>query len=140
MKRIVTGVDPSGRSCVVEESELGSPGARIDPIFVFATDTVPPRPRPAGRGEDLDLGVAPGHTRWLVVQWPAGATSQMHHTDTIDYDVVLAGSMDLLLDDGEHHLEQGDCLVITGVDHNWRAGPHGCTLGVMLIGSTPRVG
>ena len=60
----------------------------------------------------------------------------MHHTDTIDYDIVLAGSVELILDDGAHLLGPGDCVVITGVDHAWRAGPDGVILSVALIGST----
>jgi quercetin dioxygenase-like cupin family protein len=72
-----------------------------------------------------------------VVHFPPGASSELHHTDTVDYDVVLAGSIDLILDGGNHRLEAGDCTVITGIDHNWQAGPDGCTLSVTLLGSTP---
>src|SRR5438874_1934956 len=137
MKRVITGVDSDGRSCVVEESDLGRPGDQIVQVRLFGTDAVPPGPRPPGRGADLNLGVPPGLTRWLVVHWPAGATAHLHHTDTVDYDVVLGGSIDLILDDGNHRLETGDCAVITGIDHNWQAGPDGSTLSVTLLGSTP---
>ncbi len=137
MRRVVTAVDADGHSCVVEEAELGAPDEQLLQVGIFATDTVMPGPRPAGRGADLDLGVPPGHTRWLVVHWPPDATAHLHHTDTLDYDTVLAGSIDLILDDGDHHLDPGDCVVVTGVDHNWRAGPEGCTLSVVLLGAAP---
>jgi quercetin dioxygenase-like cupin family protein len=61
----------------------------------------------------------------------------MHHTDTIDYDIVLAGSVELTLGDGVHPLEAGDCVVIAGIDHAWRAGPQGASMSVTLLGSTP---
>ncbi len=137
MRKIVTGVDSDGRSCVVEQSDLGGPEEQVTLAQVFTTHTVVPGPRPVGKGADLDLGVAPGHTRWLIVHWPPNATAHMHHTDTVDYDVVLSGSITLILDDGDHYLGPGDCAVITGVDHDWKAGPDGCTKSVVLLGSAP---
>lgn len=76
--------------------------------------------------------------RWVVSRWAPGSDSPvMHHTDTIDLDLVVAGSIDLVLDDGPHRLQAGDCAVITGVDHAWRAGAEGCTLSVVLLGTPP---
>jgi quercetin dioxygenase-like cupin family protein len=45
--------------------------------------------------------------------------------------------MELTLDDGTHLLEAGDCVVINGVDHAWRAGPEGCTMGFAVYGTPP---
>ena len=54
----------------------------------------------------------------------------MHHTDTLDLETIISGSVDLILDDGAHHLEAGDMVVMTGVDHAWRPDP-------TAVGSTP---
>jgi hypothetical protein len=62
----------------------------------------------------------------------------MHHTDTIDFDTIIFGEVDILLDDGPHHLVPGDCVVVKGVDHAWLAGPEGCTSSVVVIGTPPR--
>ncbi len=138
MRRIITGIDESGRSCVVDEEVFDADPTTVDLVQVFATTEVPPGPRPAGAGEFRDLGVAPGGTQWMLVHWPPNVdASGMHHTDTVDYDVVLSGSVELLLDDGAHHLGPGDCAVVTGVDHGWRAGPDGAVMSVTLVGSTP---
>jgi quercetin dioxygenase-like cupin family protein len=59
----------------------------------------------------------------------------VHHADTLDLETVLTGSVDLLLDDGVHHLEEGDMVVMTGVDHAWKAGPDGCRINAILIGT-----
>jgi quercetin dioxygenase-like cupin family protein len=75
--------------------------------------------------------------RWVVAEWVPGFEYGMHHTDTIDFDVVLAGSVELTLDDGVHPMGVGDCVVVTGVDHAWRAGPDGCTLSVLSLGTPP---
>jgi len=69
------------------------------------------------------------------VQWPDGEESGMHHTDTVDVDTVLEGSIDLLLDDGPHHLDVGDTAIVAGVDHGWRAGPAGATLSIVVFGT-----
>jgi quercetin dioxygenase-like cupin family protein len=139
VRRLVTGVDAAGRSCVVEEREVACgdvvPGVGVDTIF--DTHESPPCPRPAGRGDMLDLGVAPGLAHWIVVEYEPGAVFPRHHTDSIDFDIVLAGSMELTLDDGVHLLAQGDCVVMTGVDHAWRGGPEGCTLSVIALGTPP---
>jgi quercetin dioxygenase-like cupin family protein len=63
----------------------------------------------------------------------------MHHTDTVDIDIVLDGSIELTLDDGVHVLQAGDGAVIRGVDHAWRAGSEGARLSVIFIGTPPPV-
>src|ERR1700682_2301941 len=102
MRRLVTGVDTAGRWCVVEEGDVafggGVPGVAVSTIFV--THESPPPTRPAGHGDLLDLGVAPGLARWIVVEYEPGAGFPAHHTDTIDFDTVLAGTLELTLDAG----------------------------------------
>jgi hypothetical protein len=137
MRQLVTGIDSAGRSCVVHEVEIGKPGPKLERTTVFETAQSPPPPRPPGIGIDRDLNVAPGLAHWTIVQFPAGLERPMHHTDTVDFDIVLAGSIDITLGDGTHHLGPGDCVLVSGVDHAWTAGPEGCTLSVILLGSTP---
>ena len=43
----------------------------------------------------------------------------MHATDTLDYAVVLAGELTLILQDNEVTLRTGDTLVNRGVMHAW---------------------
>ena len=73
----------------------------------------------------------------MIVDYAPGAQTPKHHTDTLDLEIVLQGSLELTLDDGVHHLEVGDIVVMTGVDHAWKAGPLGCRLSVMLVGTPP---
>ncbi|VCU69763.1 Cupin domain protein [Pigmentiphaga humi] len=48
-----------------------------------------------------------------------GRHPMMHRTETVDYAIVLAGEITMLLDDGEVTLHAGDVLVQCGTNHAW---------------------
>ena len=137
---LVTGVDADGRSCVVSEAVGLDPVP--DGVFHFGvihrTTSAPPPAGPTASTERMDVQVPPGIAQWIVVDYEPGGVQEWHHTDTVDFDLVLSGSIDLTLDDGVHRLEAGDGAVIDGVDHAWRAGPDGCRLSVLFLGTPPR--
>jgi quercetin dioxygenase-like cupin family protein len=136
MRQLITGIDADGRSCVVVEHEVRP---RTDDqthrMINFSTTTNPAPARPPGHGELRDLEVPVGTTRLMLLQWPPGIAFGMHHTDTIDIDTVLEGSVTFTLDDGPHLLEAGDVVVVTGVDHAWEAGPEGATISFVFLGT-----
>ena len=43
----------------------------------------------------------------------------MHRTETIDYAIVLAGEITMVMDDGDVELKAGDVLVQCGTNHAW---------------------
>jgi quercetin dioxygenase-like cupin family protein len=145
MRLLVTGVDASGHSCASQDGPVtlqgeGGPGGVLYSVL-YAAASAPSIDDGGGRVADfLDLVVPPGAMRWTVIDYAPDAGFSMHHTDTVDLDVVLSGSVDLILDDGEHPLTPGDSVVVTGVDHAWRAGPQGCRLSVMTMGAPPPQG
>jgi hypothetical protein len=58
----------------------------------------------------------------------------MHRTRTIDYAIVMAGEIDMLLDDSEIHLRAGDVLVQQGTNHAWvNRGSEACRIAFVLI-------
>ncbi|HTU99628.1 MAG TPA: cupin domain-containing protein [Luteitalea sp.] len=63
----------------------------------------------------------------------------MHTSDTIDFEYVISGEVDLELDNGETvHLRAGDVLVQNGTRHSWHNhGAEPCVVVACLIG-TPR--
>ncbi|HTY32454.1 cupin domain-containing protein [Mycobacterium sp.] len=142
MRLLVTGVDESGRSCAARDATVAMQGdAGLGGILysvLYAAPSLPSISSGGGRfAKLLDLVVAPGALRWTAIDYAPGAEFSMHHTDTVDFDLVLAGSVDLILDDGTHRLAVGDSVVVTGVDHAWLAGPQGCRLSVLTIGASP---
>jgi mannose-6-phosphate isomerase-like protein (cupin superfamily) len=61
-----------------------------------------------------------------------------HRTDSIDYALVLSGSIDMDLDDETVHLKAGDILVQRGTIHNWiNRGTEPCVIAFVLIGAKP---
>jgi quercetin dioxygenase-like cupin family protein len=142
MRLLVTGVDASGRSCAAQDGPVAPQGdAGLGGILysvLYATESAPSITSGGGRAADfLDLVVPPGSMRWTVIEYAPSAGFSMHHTDTVDFDVVLSGSVELIVDDGAHLLTVGDSAVVTGVDHAWHAGPEGCRLNIMTIGVSP---
>jgi quercetin dioxygenase-like cupin family protein len=140
MRRLMAGVDASGRSCLVEESELAmelAPTGKQLFSMVFGTESSPPPARPIGHAKFNDIGLPPGVLRWFMVEFLPDGDYEMHHTDTIDLAFVIEGSIVFGLDDGEYQLQAGDCVVIPGVDHSWRPGATSCRLIISTIGTPP---
>lgn len=139
MRLIITGVDADGKSCVVgnDEVEINSVAPGFAIALPYATTQSPPPARPQGNADLIDQFLEPGHVRWMVVDQGPNTETPMHHTDTVDFETVLSGSVDLILDDGAHHLEAGDMVVMNGVDHAWKAGPDGYRMSAVLIGTPP---
>jgi len=141
VRTLITGVNADGKSCVLSQDELTldqlAPGFGMG--IPFATTSTPPPARAQGTAPLIDQGIEPGLVRWMFVELGPHSETPMHHTDTLDLQTVLSGSVDLILDDGTHRLEQGDLVVLAGVDHAWRGGPEGCRLSAVLIGTPPPV-
>ncbi|AQT78676.1 hypothetical protein B1R94_04575 [Mycolicibacterium litorale] len=139
MRLLITGVDTDGKSCVVstEETQLDDVAPGFAMGIPYATASSPPPPRPPGSAGLIDQFIEPGHVRWIVIDYGPGSRTPMHHTDTLDLQTVISGSIELILDDGVHPLSEGDMVVMAGVDHAWKAGPQGCRINAVLIGTPP---
>jgi quercetin dioxygenase-like cupin family protein len=143
MKLVIVERDDEGRSSaaasqVIEAGSASPAGAGFAVEELWSTPSHPPAlvDQPA-RLEPADVGVSPGGTRWLRVHCEPGATFDMHRSTTVDYDVVLSGQLDLLLEDGFVRLEPGDAVLLQGHVHGWRGGPEGATYAVVLLSGAP---
>lgn len=106
--------------------------------FRFGLFTIPPasvaRHRPADQAaavKEFELKL-PG----LLATVEAGDPA-MHTTDTIDFEYVVSGEVDLELDNGETvHLRPGDTVVQNGTRHAWRnRGSEPCTMVLCIVGA-----
>jgi quercetin dioxygenase-like cupin family protein len=142
MRLLIAGSGANGRSRLLETTSKEELAGLLRPsgsvtAMLFETTESPPPAGSAGCAPALDLSLAPGCARWFRVTFPACAASPVHRTDTIDLGTIVSGSIDIILDDGSHRLEAGDSIAVTGAAHGWNAGPDGCTMSVVMLGTLP---
>ena len=128
----VTGASPADLSgtadrAAVDIGIMPPAGGSVFRIVDFPPETAQVRNLdPATMHRSLGAG-AP--RRGLPPRHPA-----MHRTRTVDYAVVMAGEIDMLLDDSEIHLKAGDVLVQQGTNHAWvNRGSEPCRIAFVLI-------
>jgi len=154
VRRVVTGHDAQGRAVVMMDglaaSVLNRP-SRPDVALtnLWATVVLPPPPggtvfrivqfdpedpealaRADGTAAFADLGAAGN-----VVA--SQRHPYMHRTETVDYAVVLQGSITMLLDDEDVELTVGDVIIQNGTNHAWaNRGTAPCLIAFVLIDAT----
>jgi quercetin dioxygenase-like cupin family protein len=123
LRRVVTGHDASGRA-VVKIDDIAQnitsrrPGSSS--IMVWSSDTFP-----VNNEGDEDFGqrktgtTVENGTVFRVVRYEPGVTPRRHRTDSVDYAVVMSGTIDMELDGETVTLKAGDVLVQRGTVHNW---------------------
>jgi hypothetical protein len=140
MRVLITGADEEGRSCVVAETTpeaVPFESGGITVAFAASSESCPPPPRPPGHGDLVGVASTPGVARWSFIDFPPRVKTALHHTDSLDFDVVLEGSVDLILGDGPHRLRPDDGVVLKGVDHRWETHEEGCRMSVVVIATPP---
>ena len=144
-RRVVTGVDASGRSAVVSD---GPPGHGFDSgqgyrnVDVWYLPTWPSAPTDGGERPDgpYDMEPAYGAISWQVHVIPpevAPLSAEVtvggmprddrfdesrpgrHRTETLDLLLMLDGATVMGLDDGEVPVRGGDAVVQRGTWHSW---------------------
>ncbi len=128
MRCVITANDAQDRSYVAQEIEIE--GA-VTTAFALddLTSLLPVK-------DVLDMGdilPPPGGVRWLFSRLKPGEVMDMHATATIDFDVVIEGEMDLILDSGVVTLAAGDGALVTG-RHAGKSGPNGCYMALVILG------
>jgi quercetin dioxygenase-like cupin family protein len=125
-RRVVTGHDGAGRSVVLADG----PAPRSHPIAgavlheLWNTTETPAPVRPVEVREPTDRPLVtppdPNGTIIRIVDLEPRSRSPMHRTETIDYGIVLAGEVTLVLDDAsETPLRPGDVVIQRGTVHAW---------------------
>jgi mannose-6-phosphate isomerase-like protein (cupin superfamily) len=166
MRRVVTGLDDKNHAVVLFDSAMPlkaiAPGIIATNFWI--TDSYPPslmKDDPAGR----PIGTAPpdNGTKFRVVEFaPLEAAAEaklppemiakgitnapgrgipvkhplMHRTRSLDYAVILAGEIDMMLDDTSVHLKPGDVIVQQATNHAWvNHGKEPCRILFVLMDS-----
>lgn len=142
VRRVVTGHDAQGRACVIIDEKVTNvfshrPGAHYS--VIWSTDTLPANndgnEDPSGKPIGTTI---PGGSVFRIVSFAPGVAARNHRTDSIDYAVVMAGEIDMVLDRETVHLKAGDVLVQRGTIHNWvNNGTEPCVIAFALISAKP---
>jgi quercetin dioxygenase-like cupin family protein len=141
-RRVVTGHDASGRSVIIGDGPPAVSRQVADGATFYELWATPASPAPIDAAapepvaESDPVGPPPGGTRVRVVDMPPGTRSPMHRTESVDYAIVLAGTLTLVLDGDETTVGPGDLVVQRGTDHAWenRSGEPVRMLFVLLDG------
>ena len=125
-RRVVTGRDPDGKSIIAlddkpETAALGGMEDRRELIEVWATILKPTAGESDVEPPEVSQSTVfePFASEFRVVDMPAGSRREMHRTDTVDYGIVLAGEVHLMLEQEETLLRTGDVVVQRGTYHAW---------------------
>lgn len=122
----------SGDRAVGDPCDRDTPGFPLEPPAGGASARIIRMP-------GIPAGADPEST-WLRVDGDDPAAPGMHATDTLDFMVVLEGSVVLGLDDGERVIGPGEYVVQRGTRHRWRpADEHGWTYFVTMLRPDPSV-
>jgi len=146
VRRVVTGHDAEGKSCVWLDGDLSNHKSSDDKIvssLVWVTDGAP---TDFMGTEDTGLrimGTAPPAqgSRFCVIEIDPGKVFHgLHRTDTLDYVICLSGELTMLLDDDRKvELKAGDILIQRGTNHGWTN--HGTVptrFACVLLDGTPK--
>ena len=143
VRRIVTGHDAKGNA-IVQIDEMtknvvsNRPGAQSSVIWSTTGFPVDNDGNEDPSGRKFGLTVDNG-TVFRVLRLEPGNIPRMHRTESIDYAIVMAGEIDMELDNGVSvHLKAGDTLVQRGTVHNWmNRGTEPCVIAFILIAAKP---
>jgi len=146
IRRVITGYSSKNVAKVILDgpaTNSKNPRAGVASTLMWCTDSMP---ADIGIGEDVDdmgariLGTAPpaNGSRFIVMEFAPGIASAMHRTETIDYIAVLAGEIDMNMDDSTVKLRAGDVMVQRGTNHAWvNRGKEPARLAIVLIDAKP---
>jgi hypothetical protein len=135
---VVAGTDGAGNPCFLEPGEparLSYPGA-LDASFVWEMPGVPNLAEGIGAAPTDMTFPGPGGSKFGLMCFPPNSAGKlsvpkdladvddsdagMHQSDTIDYEVIISGKVDIVLPGNQRRtLTPGSCLVMGGVMHAW---------------------
>ncbi len=125
VRRVVTGHDSDGRACFVSDVAFEPrdvPSGDAAMCLVWTAPNLPVDNNDPVDGRDRDAGTTlRGGSVIRTVDMYPGQQSPLHRTNSLDYGIVLAGLLELELEDGvKTLLHPGDIVVQRGTMHLWR--------------------
>ncbi len=125
VRRVVTGHDAAGKAVVIADDTMdavANPSGTSKFTLIWTADGMPVDNDDTADGRDRKVGLTlPGGSVIRVVDMLPGTTAPMHRTSSLDYGIVISGTIELILDDRATTLiEPGGIVVQRGTIHSWR--------------------
>ena len=128
IRRIVTGHDSAGVAMVVEDAPTPHQWTPPDGGTVYELWQHAGRPDNAGTyvdtiGSQVSFAPPASGTVFRIVDFAPRSDDDvvyLHRTASLDYCLVISGSIHAVLDDAETQMSAGDVLVQRGTNHGWR--------------------
>lgn len=145
VRRVVTGRNDEGEAVFSSDQQFApevipSGDAAFALLWTSPVLPVDNNDDTDGRERDAGLTIQQGSVIRIVDMLPGGE-SPMHRTNSLDYGIVLSGSVELELDDNTTTvLNAGDICVQRGTIHLWRTvGNEPCRIVFVLTEALPYV-
>ena len=127
IRRVITGHNASNVAKVLIDAPATNakhPDSGVVSTLMWITDRNPADIAIGEKIEDMGariVGTAPpaNGTRFCVIDFPPGNHAHMHRTETIDYVIVIAGEIEMDMDDSTVKLKAGNILIQRGTNHAW---------------------
>ena len=129
----ITGHDPATGKAIVQSSRPGEWQSYDDKLMAFnVVYTTSEFPASLNKDKDLTthdeliaskgLGLVNANgTVCRVVDFAPGFECMMHRTQSLDYGIVLEGTIEMVLDSGETRvMQRGDVAVQRATMHSWK--------------------
>lgn len=125
------GSDPEGRPYTLPPL----PGGLVFRVVQFDPMTDEERAKFSGRDVFGAMNAPDAHT-------PGATNPFMHRTRTVDFGLVLEGTITMLVDDGEVEMSAGEILVQRSTNHAWenRSGKRAVVAFVLVDATEAEVG
>lgn len=121
------------------DTDQGARKMRHDPTpngTVFRVVEFPPESQMSGIDTQKAFEAMGSHNKPRAQD--SAKHASMHKTNSIDYLVVTAGEMWMVMEEGETLLKPGDCIVQRGTNHAWvNKSDKPCMLMAILIDAVP---
>ena len=125
IRRVVTGHDAQGLAVVQSDDHFASQPIALggsEFALLWTTATVPADNNDPTDGREREAGLTIHQGSVIrVVDFMPGGDSPFHRTNSIDFGIVMAGEIELELDDGSKTIVGPNSVIIQrGTNHKWR--------------------
>jgi hypothetical protein len=125
MRLYIADTNDQGRSYLASVEEVKDKRARR--VWKGPLDDVATALAGETAGPHASIEPPPGGMSWAHVRFPPAAEAEawgyesrgFHRTRTVDFDHLLAGELNCVLDEDVVQLEAGDFIILRAANHQW---------------------